>query len=106
LQDSGATGFWHEAYMRRGGVEAVYVDMKERVGQAKFAPVVSARGPMFSARKRAGLGVKRRASERCRKSSFIGLPLWPNRADSRDAADCLGWNSPTLYEWRRNGNCR
>ncbi len=41
--------------MRRGGVEAVYVDMKERVGLAKFAPVVLAKGPMFSARKRAGL---------------------------------------------------
>ena len=55
LKDSGGTGFWHETYMRRGGVEAVYVDMKEHVGLAKFAPVVSARGAMFSARKRVGL---------------------------------------------------
>jgi len=55
LRDSGGTGFWHETYMRRGGVEAVYVDMKERVGLAQFAPVVSAKGAMFSARRRVGL---------------------------------------------------
>jgi hypothetical protein len=42
--------------MRRGGMEAVYVDMRDHVGPAKFAPVVAARGAMFSARKRAGLG--------------------------------------------------
>ena len=28
LRDTGGTGFWHETYLRRGGVEAVYVDMK------------------------------------------------------------------------------
>ena len=55
LRDSGGTGFWHETYMRQGGVEAVYVDMQERVGLMKFAPLQDARGAMFSARKRAGL---------------------------------------------------
>lgn len=55
LRDSGGTGFWHETYFRRGGIEAVYVDMQSPTGLAAFAPVEPARGPMFSARKRAGL---------------------------------------------------
>lgn len=55
LRDSGGTGFWHETYFRRGGCEAVYVDMHARIGLAAFAPVELARGAMFSARKRAGL---------------------------------------------------
>jgi len=55
LRDSGGTGFWHETYFRRGGIEAVYVDMRERTGLARFANVEPARGAMFSARKRAGM---------------------------------------------------
>jgi hypothetical protein len=55
LRDSGGTGFWHETYLRRGGMEAVYADMYQRVGMARFAPVEPARGPMFSARARAGV---------------------------------------------------
>jgi Domain of unknown function (DUF4188) len=55
LRDSGGTGFWHETYFRRGGMEAVYVDMHARTGLAAFAPLEAARGAMFSARKRAGL---------------------------------------------------
>jgi hypothetical protein len=56
LRDSGGTGFWHEAYFMRGGMEAVYDDVTgPPVGLQAFAPVVPARGPMFSARKRQGL---------------------------------------------------
>jgi hypothetical protein len=55
LRDSGGTGFWHETYFRRGGIEAVYVDMQSPTGLARFAPLESARGAMFSARKRAGI---------------------------------------------------
>ena len=55
LRDSGGTGFWHETYFQRGGIEAVYVDMHSATGLAGFAPVVPARGAMFSARKRMGL---------------------------------------------------
>lgn len=55
LRDSGGTGFWHETYFRRGGIEAVYVDMESPTGLARFAPVEPARGAMFSARKRAGI---------------------------------------------------
>lgn len=56
LRDSGGAGFWHETYMRRGGVEAVYVDMQKPIGIARFVPVVPARGAMFSARTRAEYG--------------------------------------------------
>ena len=55
LRDSGGTGFWHETYFMRGGMEAVYDDMKIPIGLTQFAPVRPARGPMFSARRRAGL---------------------------------------------------
>jgi hypothetical protein len=53
LRDSGGTGFWHEAYFMRGGVEAIYDDMAAPMGFARFAPAQAARGAMFSARRRA-----------------------------------------------------
>ena len=53
LRDSGGTGFWHEAYFMRGGMEAIYDDMNP-VGFMKFAPVAPARGSRFSARARIG----------------------------------------------------
>ena len=52
LRDSGGTGFWHEAYFIQGGMEAVYIDIDSPVGFSVFAPVVPARGAMFSARRR------------------------------------------------------
>jgi hypothetical protein len=52
LRDSGGTGFWHEAYFMRGGMEAVYDDMVRDTGFLRFAPQRPARGPMFSARDR------------------------------------------------------
>ncbi len=55
LKDSHGTGFWHETYLRRGGFEAVYIDMQSPAGMARFAPLVDARDAMFSARHRAGL---------------------------------------------------
>jgi hypothetical protein len=54
LRSSGGTGFWHEAYFMKGGMEAVYDDVPVALGFARFAPVRPARGPMFSARSRAG----------------------------------------------------
>ena len=56
LGDSGGTGFWHEAYFMRGGMEAVYDDVGKLLGLSAFAPVEAARGRMFGARSRAGLG--------------------------------------------------
>ena len=56
LKDSGGTGFWHETYLRTGGIEAVYIDMQSPTGLARFAPLAEARGAMFTARHRAGVG--------------------------------------------------
>jgi hypothetical protein len=55
LRSSRGTGFWHEAYFMRGGMEAVYDDVPVRLGFGQFAPLQPARGPMFSARNRAKL---------------------------------------------------
>ena len=52
LRDTAGTGFWHETYCVRGGFETVYVDLPVPVGMTTFAPVVAARGTMFSARRR------------------------------------------------------
>ena len=54
LKDSGGTGFWHETYFLRGGMEAIYDDIPEKVGFMSFARVVQARGPMFGAETRSG----------------------------------------------------
>lgn len=56
LRDSAGTGFWHETYFMRGGIEAIYDDMSKPIGMMSFAPIERARGSMFSARSRLGLG--------------------------------------------------
>ena len=56
LKDSGGTGFWHEMYFMRGGMEAVYDDVTKPVGFQGFAPRVPATGSMFSARGRGRQG--------------------------------------------------
>ena len=56
LRDSAGTGFWHETYFMRGGMEAIYDDLSKPVGMMSFAPLERARGRMFSARSRLGLG--------------------------------------------------
>jgi hypothetical protein len=53
VRNSGGTGFWHEAYFMRGGMEGMYGAMVQRTGFMKFAPIVPARASMFSARDRA-----------------------------------------------------
>ena len=51
--DPGGTGFWHETYSMRGGIEAIYLDMSEKpLGVGSFAPRQPARKSMFSARSR------------------------------------------------------
>lgn len=53
LRSSGGTGFWHEVYFMRGGMEGIYDDVnRPAVGFQAFAPSVPARAAMFSARKR------------------------------------------------------
>jgi hypothetical protein len=56
LKDSGGTGFWHETYCMRGGMEAIYDDVPKPIGFLRFAPNVDARGSRFSAMQRAGRG--------------------------------------------------
>ena len=58
LRSCRGTGFWHEAYFMRGGMEAVYDDVPVRLGFGQFAPMQPARGAMFSARTRAKLAGK------------------------------------------------
>jgi hypothetical protein len=52
LKDSQGTGFWHETYRMRGGIEAIYDDVPRPIGMLAFAPAVKAKGGMFSARSR------------------------------------------------------
>ena len=54
LRDSGGTGFWHETYLTRGGIEAIYDDMPQPIGMMNFAPLKVARGAMFGASHRLG----------------------------------------------------
>lgn len=55
VRDSSGTGFWHETYFKRGGMEAIYDDIFMPLGLSAFASVTAAKGAMFSARKRAGV---------------------------------------------------
>ena len=58
LRDSGGTGFWHETYCMRGGMEAIYDDVPKPIGFLKFAPAVAPRGGMLTASQRIGRGMK------------------------------------------------
>lgn len=74
LEDTGGTGFWHETYLRRGGFEAVYVDMfvanrdgeicASRSGARLF---LFRAGPRWSRRRRP------RGRSHCRKGILPGL---------------------------------
>jgi hypothetical protein len=50
--DSGETGFWHETYLIRGGMEAIYDAINAPHGFGGFALMRPAEGAMFSARQR------------------------------------------------------
>ena len=52
LKDPKGTSFWHETYRRSGGFEAIYDNVDEPIGMMRFAPIHTAKGPMFSARGR------------------------------------------------------
>lgn len=52
MRDTGGTGFWHETYFMRGGMEAIYDNVPVDIGFLRFASVETARGGMFSARNR------------------------------------------------------
>lgn len=54
LSDARGTGFWHEVYLRRGGMEGIYLDLPAPVGFGRFAPPRDPQGPFATARGRAG----------------------------------------------------
>ena len=74
LRDSGGTGFWHETYFMRGGVEAIYDDIKVPLGLSSFAPTKPARGPMFSARARLGVNGVESTPAPVTEASYYGEP--------------------------------
>jgi hypothetical protein len=76
LRSSGGTGFWHEAYFMRGGMEAVYDDVPNRLGFGQFAPLQPARGQMFSARNRARLAGEAVAPV-VQEAEFYGADIAP-----------------------------
>jgi len=51
LKDNGGTGFWHETYTARRGMEAIYIGMPP-VGFTRFAPEQTPQGPYMTARGR------------------------------------------------------
>jgi hypothetical protein len=51
LKDNGGTGFWHETYSARRGIEAIYIGMPP-LGLARFAPERVPQGPYMTARGR------------------------------------------------------
>ena len=82
LNDSGGTGFWHEAYFMGGGVDAIYADMTAPTGLARFAPARPARGAVFSARHRAGCDGSLTIAPVIAESAYYGAA---NPAGTRDA---------------------
>ena len=80
LKDSGGTGFWHETYFRRGGMEAIYDDVPQPIGFMGFAPIVPAR-------------VLCSAPPREAKKSLPASPFSPNRNSTASP----GRNALLLY---------
>jgi hypothetical protein len=74
LRDSGGTGFWHETYFMRGGMEAVYDDTAGAFGLLAFAPAATPRGSMFSARLRAQVAGASSAPPPVPESELPGRP--------------------------------
>lgn len=54
IRDPKGTCFWHETYAIGGGFEAIYGNVTAPIGLSSFAPIVPARGAMFTARRRSG----------------------------------------------------
>lgn len=51
-RDPKGSGFWHEAYRRSGGMEAIYFGMPKLIGLASFAVARAPEGPFRSSRGR------------------------------------------------------
>lgn len=51
-KDPKGSGFWHEAYRIKGGMEAIYIGMPKPIGLASFAADRRPEGPFLSSRGR------------------------------------------------------
>ena len=51
-KDPAGSGFWHEAYRRSGGMEAIYIGMPEPIGLAAFAAAKAPVGSFMTSRDR------------------------------------------------------
>ena len=56
LKDTGGSGFWHETYCMKGGMEAIYISMPAPVGFGLFAAERRPQGPFMTARQRLAPG--------------------------------------------------
>lgn len=79
LRDTGGTGFWHETYFMRGGMESIYDDVPKPVGMMKFAPLTPARGAMFGARRRLGVNGQPASAPAVTEESLYGREPAPVR---------------------------
>jgi hypothetical protein len=75
LADPGGTGFWHETYSARGGVEAIYLDLTDHpLGLGTFAHREPARKSMFSARRRLHVDGAESAESAVGEDELYGQP--------------------------------
>ena len=51
-KDPAGSGFWHEAYRKSGGMEAIYIGMPKPIGLGAFAAARAPTGPFLSSRQR------------------------------------------------------
>jgi len=80
----------------RGGMEAVYDDVRGRLGFGQFAPLQPARGPMFSARNRAKLAGQPPAPI-VQEAEFYGDGCLPISRHATSLRHCAG--APTCQNW-------
>lgn len=71
LSNPAGTGFWHETYFSRGGMESIFLDMPP-IGFTSFAPAVDARRSLFSARRRLRLAGGDAAAPPVSEQEFYG----------------------------------
>ena len=76
----------------RGGMEAVYDDMRSQMGFAQCAAVHLARGVMFSARGRAKV------------AGQAEMTLWPE-ADPRQRRKECAFNRPLIAPFSTDNSC-
>ena len=73
LADPAGTGFWHETYFSRGGMEAIYLDLAQSpLGLGAVVPRQQARKSMFSARSRLGAGEPGEATSAVSEQDIYG----------------------------------